>query len=551
MLLRTLLTGILLTAGAFAQLSSFPKPSYFRETFQKTRTNVELKDPVKLKDFVAGGKLELSLKHYLELVMANNTDIQIQFLTVEVPRNNIQAAMGIWDPTARANFNTTRSTSLPTSPLDTNNVNSTLKSLNQPFSLNYSQRLDTGLQYTATFNGSKISSSNSRSSYVKQYNSGIALNLQQPLLRDRGRFVNRIPLMTAQSNFKVAEFSLRDRLLTLVQTAEGAYWNVISARETLRVQEKARDTAKTYLDFMQQQLDLGALSPLDIYNPKAALAQAEVALSQAKFTLVQAEDALRRQLGADLDPEVRKLPIELTEPIDPGASATAILDREETVQKALVNSPALQAATQRLDVDDLQIHSAKNSLLPSLNLTGTYTSNGLGGIFDPNRTSLTGASAGLLPLVPGGISDALGQMFGFGYPTYQAGLTLSLPIRNRTASANMANALVQKKSDALTVRTQQQSVRLQVLNSVTALEGAKEQLKLANVQRDFAKLNQDAAEEKYKLGTETNQNVVFAQQAMAQAELTVVTAQINLRRSLLNLMTQTGELLDDRGIVVK
>ena len=551
MLLRTLLTGILLTAGAFAQLSSFPKPSYFRETFQKTRTNVELKDPVKLKDFVAGGKLELSLKHYLELVMANNTDIQIQFLTVEVPRNNIQAAMGIWDPTARANFNTTRSTSLPTSPLDTNNVNSTLKSLNQPFSLNYSQRLDTGLQYTATFNGSKISSSNSRSSYVKQYNSGIALNLQQPLLRDRGRFVNRIPLMTAQSNFKVAEFSLRDRLLTLVQTAEGAYWNVISARETLHVQEKARDTAKTYLDFMQQQLDLGALSPLDIYNPKAALAQAEVALSQAKFTLVQAEDALRRQLGADLDPEVRKLPIELTEPIDPGASATAILDREETVQKALVNSPALQAATQRLDVDDLQIHSAKNSLLPSLNLTGTYTSNGLGGIFDPNRTSLTGASAGLLPLVPGGISDALGQMFGFGYPTYQAGLTLSLPIRNRTASANMANALVQKKSDALTVRTQQQSVRLQVLNSVTALEGAKEQLKLANVQRDFAKLNQDAAEEKYKLGTETNQNVVFAQQAMAQAELTVVTAQINLRRSLLNLMTQTGELLDDRGIVVK
>ena len=74
---------------------------------------------------------------------------------------------------------------------------------------------------------------------------------------------------------------------------------------------------------------------------------------------------------------------------------------------------------------------------------------------------------------------------------------------------------------------------------------------LTNIQRDFAKLNQDAAEEKYKLGTETNQNVVFAQQAMAQADLTVVSAQISLRRSLLNLMTQTGELLDDRGIVVK
>jgi outer membrane protein TolC len=115
----------------------------------------------------------------------------------------------------------------------------------------------------------------------------------------------------------------------------------------------------------------------------------------------------------------------------------------------------------------------------------------------------------------------------------------------------MANALVQKKTDALTLRSQQQTVRLQVLTAVTNLEGAKEQLKLAVIQRDFAKLNLDAENEKYRLGTETNQNVVFAQQAMAQADLGVVNAQINVRRSLLNLLTQTGELLDDRGIVVK
>src|SRR3954470_735291 len=196
MLLRTLLTGTLLAAGAFAQVSSFPKPSYFRETFQKTRTTVELKDPSKLKDYVVNDKLELSLKHYLELVMANNTDIQIQFLTVEQPRNAIQAAMGIWDPTARTSFQTTRSTSLPTSPLDTNNVNSVLKSLSQPFSLLYQQTLDTGTQVSTQFSGSKASSSNSRSSYVKQFNTNLNVQVTQPLLRNRGRFVNRIPVMT-------------------------------------------------------------------------------------------------------------------------------------------------------------------------------------------------------------------------------------------------------------------------------------------------------------------------------------------------------------------
>ncbi len=552
MRLRTLLTGILLTAGAFAQVSSFPKPSYFRETFQKARANVELKDPVKLKDFIAGGKLELSLKHYLELVMANNTDIQIQFLNLEIPKNNIQAAFGVWDPTARTSFQTTRTTSLPTSPLDTNNVNAILKSLNQPYSLSYTQTLDTGTNYSAQFSGAKSSSSGSRSSYIKQLTANMTFNVQQPLLRNRGRYVNRLPLMSAQSNLRVSEYNLRNSLLNLVNTAEAAYWSVISTRETLRVQEKARDTAKSYLDFMQQQLDLGALSPLDIYNPQASLASAEVSVSTAKFNLAQAEDVLRHQLGADLDPEVRKLPVELTEPIDLGASAALSVDREQEVQKALTMSPALKAANQRLDVDDLQIASNKNALLPNLVFNAGYTSNGLGGIFDPNKSSLLGGGgAGLLPLIPGGISDALGQMFGFSYPTYQAGLTLTLPIRNRTASANLANAVVQKKVDSLTVRNQQQNIRLQILSAVTALDGAKEQLKLANTQLNFAKLNMDAENEKYKLGTETNQNVIFAQQALAQAELTVVNAQISVRRSLLNLLTQTGELLDERGIVVK
>ena len=170
--------------------------------------------------------------------------------------------------------------------------------------------------------------------------------------------------------------------------------------------------------------------------------------------------------------------------------------------KGLLNSPALKASMQRLDVDDLSIHSAKNGLLPNLTFSGAYTSNGLGGIFDPNRATLVGSGAGLLPLIPGGIADALGQMFGFSYPTYQAGLTLQLPIRNRAASAQMANALIQKKTDTLTVRNQQQNVRQQVLTALTALNGAKEQLKLAVIQRDFAKMNEEAAQEKYKLGTE-------------------------------------------------
>jgi hypothetical protein len=65
----------------------FPKPSYFKTYFKSPVTQVELQNPVRLEDFVVDGKLELSLKSYLELVLRNNSDITIKRLLVDPVRN--------------------------------------------------------------------------------------------------------------------------------------------------------------------------------------------------------------------------------------------------------------------------------------------------------------------------------------------------------------------------------------------------------------------------------------------------------------------------------
>ena len=550
MLFRTFFAGILLTAGALAQTSSFPKPAYFRETFQRTQTKVELQDPVRLKDFVAGGKLELSLKHFLELVMANNTDIQLQLISLEIPKNNILAAFGVWDPRALASFATTRATTVPTNATTAQNAASLTKALTQPYNLQYSQTLPTGMSYTASFSGSKTSQTNSYNNYNPALTANMRFSVTQPLIQNFGSYVNRIPLMTAQSNYRISEYALRQQLLILVNTAETAYWNVISTRENVRVAESGQNNAAEFLKYMQKELELGALSPLDIYNPEQSLANAELSVSQAKFALAQAEDTLRHQVGADLDPEIRKLPISLTESVDLGPGDSMPVDREQAVAKALANHPAMKQALQKLDVDDLGIHSAKNGLLPNLSFSLYYQSNGTGGMYNPGFSTITGAGA-VATVIPGGIADALDQMFGFGYPAYYAGLTLNLPIRNRAASAAMATATVQKRTDMLNLRNQEQGIRLNILTGVTKLEGAKEQLKLAKTAMDFAQKNLDAENTKFQLGTEINQNVINAQNVLVQAESAVVTNQIGVRLNLLNLLTQTGELLDERGIVVK
>src|SRR5258706_15931475 len=79
----------------------FPKPSYFRETFAAPPVSkVELLPPARLSDFVVAGKLELSLRNYLELVMANNTDIAISKLSVDTAKNAIVRGYAPFDPLA-------------------------------------------------------------------------------------------------------------------------------------------------------------------------------------------------------------------------------------------------------------------------------------------------------------------------------------------------------------------------------------------------------------------------------------------------------------------
>src|SRR5215471_4554551 len=338
---RFLVAGTLFTASAFAQLTSFPKPQYFRETFQKPATKVELQDPVRLKDFIADGKLELSLKNYLALVMANNTDIQLQLIALEVPRNNILSQFGVWDPKATAQFSTQRSTTIPTNATTAANAATFVRALNQPYSLAYTQTLPEGLQYTAQFSGAKTSQTNSFNNYNPALTSNLRFGVTQPLLQGRGSYVNRIPLMVAQVGYKISQENQKQQLLNLINTAETAYWNVIMARENLKVAEAGRTNADEFLKYMQKQLDLGAISPLDIYNPQQSLAATELSVSQAKFSLTQAEDALRHQMGADLDPQSRNTPIVLTENVELGPAESITPDREQAIGKALMNHPAM------------------------------------------------------------------------------------------------------------------------------------------------------------------------------------------------------------------
>ena len=550
MRLLALITALSLAAPACLPLAAqsepfFPKPSYFRKHFVSVPTKVELQPPARLADFVVDGKLELSLKSYLDLVMANNPDIGVQKLNVDFSRDAILRAFSIFDPIATAGFSTARQQSPSGSLLA---GAQTLNTLTQPFSLGYRQTMVTGTQYNLSFTDTRTSSNNSFSTFNPQLSSGFNFNIAQPLLRGRGMYITKIPISIARSKLKAADFSFRDQVIQLVAAAENAYWDVVNARENLRVQEESLKLADAALTRAKKEIELGATSKLEVFQPEANRANAELGVIQARFRLEQVEDALRRQMGADLDPAYRRMPLILTESVDMPPDSQPI-DRDVAVDAAMRSRPDLRAAVQNLDVDDLGIKQANNGLLPALSLTAQYGSSGLGGIYYP-RTNLADPNAPVIP-VPGGLGDALRGVFGFNFPIYGFGLSLTLPIRDRNAAANLADAVVQKRMDALRVRSTEENIRLQVLNAISQVEQSRESVRTAKIARDLAQKRVEADQQRYELGVITLFFVLDSQNAFVQAESNLVAQTISYKRNVLNLLQRTGELLDERRIVLQ
>jgi len=240
---------------------------------------------------------------------------------------------------------------------------------------------------------------------------------------------------------------------------------------------------------------------------------------------------LRLTIGADQDPYFQALDIELTEKPEPEGELRTI-DAGSALQAALTKRPEFDVARAALAIDETRIRLAHNHLLPELDLQATYSSNGLGGSTGINGTGQPISSSWLT------------QMFGFGYPTYEAQLSLTLPVKNRAAQAELGGALVSRRSDLYSERQVREQVALDVSNAVHQLEQAKLTIVAGKEALDLAQKTMAAEQRKYDLGSSTIFLVLEAQTEMAAAQQNLLQAEVGYQLAIATLDHATGELLE-------
>jgi len=248
---------------------------------------------------------------------------------------------------------------------------------------------------------------------------------------------------------------------------------------------------------------------------------------------------------------------------------------EDAVHEAWQKRPELQQAELNLKNAGIEVKATKNALLPTLNLFAEYQAAGLGGVIHPSTPTgdfIGGepvfATSGPIPAgatpigylgtetsmqgtpVPGGITDDWNGMIHGDYPTFEAGLNLTLPIRNRAAEANSATAQLNQREQEVEYRQTQSTILLGVRQALITLEQDRAAIAAAQEARIYAQQSYDDEVKRLQLGTSTAFTVVQKQQLLTVAEGTELRDRINLIEAELNFNQAMGRTLEVHSITL-
>lgn len=415
------------------------------------------------------------------------------------------------------------------------------------------QGFSTGGFFELGWNNFRQNVNNPLLSYNPAISSSFGLTFTQPLLRGFGPAVNRRYIRIAQNNRKVADYVFRQQVIVTVTGIVRLYWDLASLNEDVRVRQDAVTSAEQFLNDNRNQVETGTAAPIDVTRAQAELSRRRRDLSIAKSLVRQEEMVVKDYLTRSrLDSTLANAPITLTDRLTMPAH-DPVEPVEDLVQRAMQVRPDIAQARLQITNSEISLEGSKSALRPAVDVIARVANRGLVGT--PNPTSIISSGAGN-PFIPvsgppaltGGYGDALSQLFNRDFPDYGIGVQVTIPLRNRTARADVVR-------DQLTVRQQQirfqqleKQVRLEITNALIAVEEARQSYEAAKSERVLQEETLAAEQEKLEVGATTSFYVVQYQRDLTGARSAEISALASYEKAKTALQRAVGTILEDYSV---
>lgn len=406
----------------------------------------------------------------------------------------------------------------------------------------------TGTTVSAGYNQS-YSDSNSLGQNLNPLNQGnLSLSITQRVLQGFGRAVNNRNIRIAQNNIKVADLTFKQQVIATTANIINLYWDLVSINADYGVKKQSVELASKLFEDNKKQVEIGTLAPIEVIRAEAELARTEQELTVSETQLLQQETIIKNALSRNgiTSESIKNARIIPTDPIRI-SSDTPSLNLDELYNEALSNRPEIEQTKVNISNTKIGIAGNRSQLLPSLDVSFNLQNNGLAGLLNPNRLpNALPPDAYFL----GGRSDVLGQLFRRNFPDYSLGFQLNIPLRNRSARADMIIEEISLRQQEIRQQQQLNQLKVSVQNSITALRQADAGVRTAQKSRVLQEQTLDAEQKKFALGATTIFFVIQAQRDLAQARSAEVAALGNYAKAKNNLDQTLGLTLERSNVSI-
>jgi len=408
--------------------------------------------------------------------------------------------------------------------------------------VSFSHLLNYGGSYALTYNlvdvdasGTSIQPSTGflTSSIFEQQTGGFTLSYDMPLLNGFGKEVNTVDILLARGNLEMSNEDLRLAAIDTLQAVEDAYWNVVAAREAIRISRLALERAEDLLALNRKKVEVGTLAPIEITEAEAGVASQVEAVIVSETTLEDAEDVLLQLMAVPPGSPTWEQSLDL--PDRPSFEHVEV-DLEGAIATAFESRPELAAARQKLRNDELSERVAKKRSGHGLDLTAAVT---------PNQTEDVDRVVQILlpPDIPG--SDTTTESDS---TDWRVGLRYTYTLHNRAQKANYAMARLNADKSELALQNTEQAIRIEVRRAARNLDSDHQRIEAAQTNLRLQTEKLDAEQRKFENGMSTSFEVLTFQNDLADAELGLVRAALDYAKAATALEKAKGTLLEARGM---
>ena len=488
-----------------------------------------------------------TLKDAIMAALEKNPDIEIARHNVRLSQFDVLAAQGVYDPitSSTLNYNSQKTPNVSRFSGSSQNF---LENDAFGYNFGYSKLVErTGGSYQVNFNNSRLTSN--AASLATSYNPALTAALTQPLMKNLGIDSNRHLIQIAKKKLDLSDAQFRQQVIQIITDVQEAYWNLAFTIRNEEIQRDALKLAEKQLENNREQVKVGTLAQLDVINAAAQAENVRQQVIQAMQTEAQAADALKT---LTVEGPADDLWTANIVPVESFELKPLMLPLPDALKLGLANRPEVRQFALQKEMNEIDVKFFRNQTKPQVDLTSSYGLAGVAGLVAsfPDQNGVL-QPANVTSAFIGGYGTALRNLFDNSFPTWRVGLNISLPLRNRTAQANLGGALETGRQLDAQLRKQLQTIEADVRAAYHAVEAAQLRYGAARAAREYAEQQLAGEQAKFSVGLSTTFLVLTRQNDLSQARGAEAQALTDYNKAIAALQSAISTTLTDNSVEIQ